>query len=494
MQFPKIKFRAGAFKISSLLAYLFLVGGLQIAWQASVPLLYVLYGGALVSIVVAFMSCLLTAYYFPGVLTRTPLRPMAHPLLEKGIIGLGAWFAHCFAFSVLSLYYFRFLEMQTQMSPRLEALAPGTIAQVFKESAFYFSLVPCFLYGLLGIGLAYVSVFFKKKPVLWEIFKVFFQKSQYQKFFRNMVCMPIELVQQGCFVLVSTFMALWVADTLSVFFQGESLFLKPLPLVFMSGLILLFLRKSNIQLVEWALHWKISIAKSLVIYWIIFIFCLFWFHLVANWLSAGMVAPADPAVALKSALAGFWTADILETRLRLLLFGWGCLWLPWMVSIAAQTAMGSSLIGALLKLVLVPCAIMGFSVTWMHSMPPKSLDVLAILAILYWLNQLWGKMYQVADIHRGALSTMGSAKPASGRQLSLKRWLLQMLSWLSTYLLGHLMMGWLLPQFMMTVGAIFIVAVALLFSVAWGLVVIRYGALKKYKEAFALAPSSSKMS
>jgi len=148
--------------------------------------------------------------------------------------------------------------------------------------------------------------------------------------------------------------------------------------------------------------------------------------------------------------------------------------------------LGSSLIGALLKLVLVPCAMVGCGLAWMHHLPSKNLDFLAIVAILYWLNQIWGKIYQVADIHAGAMSTV---RPPSTAQRSFRRWMLQMLTWISGYLMGHLMMGWLFPQFMLTTAAIFMIVIGVVFSAAWGLVVMRYGVLKKYKEALVLDSS-----
>jgi hypothetical protein len=461
--------------------YVLLALIMWVAWDPTALCLDFLAVAALSSVILGLGAALATAYYYPGALTRsksTPL-PVLSPLKDYG-----TWLWSCIALCVLSYYFFDFLEKNTQLNPRLEGVASATIWVVLKQHALSAGLWPWLLYVFLGIGLAYTTLVFKIRPVLSELCLLSMKKTRTEAILHSLLSIPFDVVKIAWCVLTASFMALWIASWLADLFQLESFFLRPLRLIFMGGLIVFVLRKPSLQLVQWMEKSKVSIGTILFIYFGIFIFCLLWLHATADAISLGSETN-QTGLRVKSVMAGSLTAESLKTHVRILLVGWWSLWLPWMASQAAKTALGSSMLGALLKLSLPLLLIFGIGLRLINVEQSRVLSVflnqpwvqgLAWCLLCLWLRSIWGGIYNMGDLQRGAMIAL---RPLSTR--SLNRWMTVVFAWLSCYLLGYFMLGWRLTQWIAGAAACVTIVLALVFSVAWVSSLMPSRALKKYR-------------
>lgn len=461
--------------------YVLLALILWVAWNATALFLDFLAVGAFSSVVLGLCAALATAYYYPSALAHSKSAPLQGLSPFKHY---GAWLLSCTAFCLLTYYFFYFLEQNTQLNPRLYALASGTIFGVLKQHALGVGLGLWLLTIVLGLGLAYATVVFKKRPFLSELCLVSIKKTRTKAILHSLLSIPLDLVKIVWCVVTASFMALWIASLLSGMFHLESLFVRPLRLIFMGGLIVLVLRKPSLQLVLWMEKSKASIASVLCAYLGLFVFFLLWLHATADAVSLGSETH-QPGLMVKSVIAGSLTAEALKTHVCILIVGWWSLWLPWMASQAAKTALGCSMLGALLKLTVLPVLIFGMGLR-MISVEQSTIfrlfldqpwvQALACCLICLWLRSIWGGMYNRGDLQRGAMIAL---RPLSKR--SLNHWMTLVFGWLSCYLLGYFMLGWRFTQWILGAAACVMVVLALVFSVAWLSSLMPSGVLKKYK-------------
>ena len=485
--------------------YVLLALILWVAWDATELLLDFLAVSALSSVVVGLGATLATAYYYPST-SSTKFFRMAlgdiHPCIRSFTIpridaphahseklfgqvkDYGQWLLSCAALCLLSYYFFYFLEQNTQLNPRLYGLPSGTMLGVFKQHALSVGLWPWLLYIVLGLGLAYATVVFKKRPFLTDLCLISIKKTRTKAILHSLLSIPLDLVKIAWCVVTASFMALWIASLLSDIFHLESLFVRPLRLIFMGGLIVFVLRKPSLQLVLWMEKSKVSIATVLSIYLCIFVCCLLWLHATADMVSLGSETN-QPDVIIKSVIAGSLTAESLKTHVCILIIGWWSLWLPWMASLAAKTALGNSMLGALLKLSVSPMLIFGMGLRMISVeqsiivrlfLDQPWVQALAWCLICLWLRSIWGGIYNRGDLQRGAMIAL---RPLSKR--SLNHWMSVVFVWLSCYLLGYFMLGWRFTQWILGAAACVMVVLALVFSVAWVSSLMPSGVLKKYR-------------
>ncbi len=461
--------------------YVLLAFVLWVAWDATALCLDFLAVGALSSVVLGLGAALATAYYYPSALAHSK---STHLQVMTPLKNYGQWLLSCAALCLLSYYFFYCLEQNTQLNPRLYGLASGTMWGVLKQHALSVGLWPWLLYIVLGLGLAYTTVVFKRRPFLSELCLLSIKNTRTKAILHSLLSIPLDLVKIAWCVVTASFMALWIASMLAELFQVESLFLRPLRLIFMGGLIVFVLRKPSLQLVLWMEKSKVSVATVLSIYLGIFVCCLLWLHATADAISLGSETN-QPDVMIKSFIAGSLTAESLKTHVCILMVGWWSLWLPWMASQAAKTALGNSMLGALLKLSLPVLLIFGIGLRTISAEQSTILSVflnqpwvqgLACCLLCLWLRSIWGGMYNVGDLQRGAMIAL---RPLSTR--ALNRWMTVAFAWLSCYLLGYFMLGWRLTQWIVGAAACVMVALALAFSVAWVSSLMPSRALKKYK-------------
>ncbi|MBP6103840.1 MAG: hypothetical protein KBD23_02665 [Gammaproteobacteria bacterium] len=447
--------------------YVLLALILWVAWDATALCLDLLAVGAFSSVVLGLGAVLATAYYYPSALAHSK---STHLQVLSPLKDYGTWLLSCAALCVLSFYFFYFLEQNTQLNPRLYGLASGTMLGVFKQHALSVGLWPWLLYIVLGLGLAYATVIFKKRPLLSELCLLSIKNTRTKALLHSLLSIPLDLVKIAWCVVTASFMALWIASLLAGLFHWEPLFVRPLRLIFMGGLIVFVLRKPSLQLVLWMEKSKVSIATIFLIYLGIFVCCLLWLHATADAVSLGSETN-QPDVIIKSVIAGSLTAESLKTHVCILIVGWWSLWLPWMASQAAKTALGGSMLGALLKLSLPVLLIFGINLRMISVEQSTAFPVfldqpwvqgLAWCLLCLWLRSIWGGIYNMGDLQRGAMIAL---RPLSQR--SLNRWMTVFFAWLSCYLLGYFMLGWRFTQWIAGAAACVMIALALVFSVAW---------------------------
>ncbi len=460
--------------------YMLLALVLWIAWCSTPLLIECLKAGTLLSVVLALLSALLTAYYYPGALANHKSANLQEPEPLKQYL---IWLISCVAFCVLSFYFFEGLEQNTQLNPRLYAMASGTILGFFKQHLLVLGLLPWLLYVFLGLGLAYATVIFKKRPVLSELCVLSITHKRSKAILYSTLSIPIDLVKIGWIVFTASFMMFWILEGLCTLFHLESLFARPLRLIFMGGLIIFVLRKPTQKLMLWMEQYKASLATVLGIYLGLFMVFLMWLHGTSDIISPS-AATTPPELLIKSALAGPLTKTTLDSHLSLLILGWWALWLPWMVSQAARAALGSSMVAALLKLSALPlCLFFCFSglTTWYYDVLKSFLyqpwvQAFACFTLCVWLQSIWGKIFTMGDLQRGAMLA-----PRRLSKRSLSRWMTVVFAWFSCYLLGYFMLGWRLTQFMLSAAACVMVVLALIFSMAWVSSLVPARVLKKYR-------------
>ncbi len=458
--------------------YMLLALVLWIAWDGSPWLVDSLRVGAVTSVCIALLSTLATAYSYPSALANSKSANLQEsaPLQQYAL-----WLLSCVALCVLSFYFFEGLERNTQLNPRLYAIDSGTILTFLKQHALVLGLVPWVLYVLLGLGLAYSTVVFKKRPLLSELCLLSITHKSSKAVIHSLLSIPIDLVKIGWVVLTASFMALWIADALCDLFHLESLFVRPLRLIFMGGLVVFVLRNPAQKLILWMEQSKASLATVLGLYLGLFILFLMWLHGTSDIILLHVTTHPDAFI--KRTLAGHLSKITLDSHLYLLILGWWTLWLPWMVSMAARAALGSSMVGALLKLSVLPVCLFVYVLpaistqhydALQHFLLRPGIQACACLMLCLWLQSIWGKVFTMGDLQRGAMLT-----PRRLSQRSLNRWMTVVFVWFSCYFLGYFMVGWRLAQFMLSAAACVMVTLALIFSMAWASSLMPFGALKK---------------
>lgn len=470
----------GSDRIIACLGYSVLAFILWVAWQSSAVLLACIKGGMLLSVVLGFGASLMTAYYTPGALVQPKPSDWQRRSAFKGY---AYWLLSCISLCLLSYYFFDLLERQTQINPRLYAVQRGVIVGLFRKQSLSLGFLPWCLYVFLGLGLAYSTQILNNKPLLTVFCLSSFNAGKTKAILNSLLSIPLDLVKIGWIVVSASFMALWMAEWIAAVLHMESFFLRPLRLVFMGGLIVFVLRKPMIQWVLWMEKSKASLGTALAIYAGLFLSFLLWLHGTADYFSPHSEINL-PVHAAKSILAGFLSPDALETHFALLIIGWWCLWLPWMVSLAARAALGSSMLGAVLKLGIVPfCLFVGGLPSLTQAQMDRCylvlhqpwIEGLTCLALCAWLWSIWGGMRTVSDFNQGAMKTL-----RSGSQRHLSRWITVIFAWLPCYLLGHFILGWKLTQFMLSAAACVMLALALVFNRAWLSSLMPSGVLRKY--------------
>lgn len=401
-----------------------------------------------------------------------------YPSLVNGFKQIALLYTGQLALLFFSIFLFSFLEKQTQCNARLHGLETGYILQLLQARPIGLGWLPWGMYSILGGGLAYFSVGLGRKPFLSRAVAVT-KRSTAGFFFHNVISISTEVVAILPYVLVTSFALVWLCESMAAIGSFDSFFVTPFRSVFIYALIIVVLQKSNKQLIDWMQHAHISVGKMLLIYIIAFAFFMIWLHGCSDWIILGKEATTANVVA-KSPLAGTYTLEILNTRLSLLIWGWWGIWTPWMLSLVARTAVGLGIKQAVLQAFLLPTVLFswllpqlsGESMKWMVTTTTVCLQRpfiqwVILLAVLLFIWVAWGRQKYLGDVLRGAMLPLGrlSIRP-------LNRWMMIVVLWLSCYIPGWFMLGWLPLQVIVTLGGLFMLLAAAIFIVAWGLTLL----------------------
>ncbi len=387
------------------------------------------------------------------------------------------------ALLLISFALFYLLEIQTQTNMRLHGMETAYIVRSIQQDPFNLGLLPWLLYSVLGIGLFYISFTYNRVPLLSRVI-LWKKRGKFGSFFHNMPGTVTDIVTMGPFLFVASLALIWFCEIVNIFLKQDSLFLTPLRTTFICGLVIIVLRKPNVQLIEWMNRYQSSVAKTLMICIFAVSFFILWLHSCADWLPLGTEV-TDLNRVLKSSLAGSFSEHALQSRIHLLIWGWWGIWIPWMTSLVARSAIGFSVLQAFLQSLLLPLLL--FSVVlskvtmgqWLafyawFKMP--AIQILAFMGLLLFVIKAWGNMVTLGDVARGAMIPMGRLT-----KRPLKRWMHYLIMGLIAYIPGWMMLGWLPMQFFVSLEAIFMLIVVALFIFAWAASLYRQCLLKKNK-------------
>lgn len=425
---------------------------------------------------VGVLCCLSTAFLYPKTLTNPILQAsiVQKPYFKTKQIS-GLWLGQI-ALIFISLFLFQFLETQTQINTRLSFVETGYMVGTLQQHPFSLGLMPFVIYSVLGLGLGYFSVCLGSRPFLARAFSLQQEGKKSSKvflFWQNFLSNVIEVVIFMPFVFVSSFALFWLCETVNTYFGLGSLFSVPLRTLFILGLMIFVFQRINKQLIPWMTQHRISVGQLLIIYVLTFAFFVSWLHGSSDWLTLAIQIPSSEGE--KSYFAGVFTEKSLQVRIQYLIWGWWSIWIPWMASLVARSSIGFSILRALIQALLLPVIIFGWGMHYMLQLP--SIQILGLLVVFLSMWMMWSKMRTMGDVLNGAMLSIGriSTRP-------LTRWMTVLMFWLTCYIPGWFMLGWLPMQFIVTLAGLFMmsVVVALLIGI-WGASLYRLLVLKKYK-------------
>lgn len=441
--------------------------------------------------VTGVLCCLATAFVYSKTITNPILQAsiIQKPHFKNKQVGF-LWLGQA-ALIALSFVLFHFLETQTQIETRLSPVETGYIMNTLQQQPFSLGLFPFVIYSALGVGLAYFSVCVGEKPFLVRIFSTRkFEKSttQFILFWRNFLFSVTDLVIFAPFVFVSSFALFWLCEGVNAYFGLESLFRVPLRTIFILGFLIFIFQRINKQLIQWMTQQNISVAQLLIIYILTFGLFLSFLHGSSDWLTLPIEVPVE--LSKKSYFAGVFSEQSLQIRIQYLIWGWWGIWIPWMSSWIARSSIGFSIVRALIQALILPAMLFGFGIQMMSNakwmviyqwLQMPSIQLLVAIGLFLWIWTLGSETRTIGDVLRGAMLPLGriSKRP-------LTRWMTILMLWITCYVSGSFILGWLFMQFIVTVGGLFMIGVVLILIGRWGASLYRSWALKKYKAAAVL--------
>lgn len=429
-------------------------------------------GGILCAVGVLY--CLLTAFLYPKILTNPILQAsiVQKPYFKTKQIS-GLWLGQI-ALVCMTFFLFHFLETQTQINTRLFFVETGYIIGTLQQHPFSLGLMPFVIYSVLGLGLGYFSVCLGRKTFLARAFSLHEGKksSKVVLFWQNFLSNVVEVVIVLPFVFVTSFALFWLCETVNTYFGLGSLFSVPLRTLFILGLMIFVFHRINKQLIAWMSQHHISVGQVLIIYVLTFAFFVSWLHGSGDWLTLAIQIPSSEGG--KSYFAGVFTEKSLQVRIQYLIWGWWSIWIPWMASLVARSSIGFSILRALIQALLLPVIIFGWGMQYMPQL--SSIQGFAVLGIFLWMWLMWGETHTMSDVLKGAMYPIGriSARP-------LTRWMTVLMFWITCYIPGWFMLGWLPMQFIVTLAGLFVMSVVAILIGIWGTSLYRLLVLKKYK-------------
>lgn len=437
------------------------------------------------------LCCVTTAFVHPKPLTNSILQAL---ILQKPHFKTKQlcrlWLGQI-VFVCMTFVLFHFLETQTQIDTRLSFVETGTIVRVLQQHPFGLGLLPFLIYGVLGLGLAYFSICLGEKPILTRAFslKQAFSSTESGKpatklvlFWQSCICSVIEIVITLSLVFMATFALFWLCETVNTYFGWDSLFRMPLRTLFILGLMMFVFQKINKQLISWMSKYQISVGQILMVYILTFALFVLWLHASADWLT--LPIPVSLPNSEKSYFAGIFNEKSLHVRIQYLIWGWWSIWIPWMTSLVARSAMGCSIPRALIQALLLPVIVFGLGMQYQDLvdwtliyawLQLPAIQLFVLFGIFFCLWTMCGEMRTMGDVLKGAMLSTGRV---SNR--SLTRWMTVLIFWLTCYIPSGFILGWLPMQFIVTVAGLFMNSAVVVFIGIWGASLFRLWVLKKY--------------
>ncbi|HXH54214.1 MAG TPA: hypothetical protein VNK03_00500 [Gammaproteobacteria bacterium] len=430
------------------------------------------------------LCCVITAFVYP--------KPLTNPILQALILQkpyfrtqqvCRLWVGQI-VFVCLSFVLFHFLETQTQLNTRLSLVETGYIVKALQQHPFGLGLLPFIIYGVLGLGLAYFSICVGEKPILTRAFSLKRAFSLAEAghpmtnlalFWQSCICSVIEIAITLSLVFISTFALFWLCETVNTCFGWDSLFSVPLRTLFILGLMMFFFRRINKQLIAWMSKHQISVGQILIIYILSFSLFVLWLHAAGDWLTSIMPAPLPDSE--KSYFAGMFNEKSLQVRIQYLIWGWWSIWIPWLTSLVARSAIGCSILQALIQALLLPAIVFAVGVyypdrvdwtliyAWLQL---PAIQLLVLFGIFFSLWVIGGEMRTMGDVLKGDMLPIGRI---SNRPLT--RWMTVLIFWLTCYVPSGFILGWLPMQFSVTFFGLFMNSAVAIFIGIWGMTLIR---------------------
>lgn len=369
-------------------------------------------------------------------------------------------------FIFLSWIFLYTFESQTRITGRLQALEPGHLISLLQAHPWTLGFAPWMLYAVFGVGLSYLSVCFRRSPTLPTV--MFKEHIKHPSAFFYYYCqVVVDIVLVMPFVLLMCLTLIWLLEALNISFDWPSIFQYPWRSFFSFTLIILIFRKSQMKFLDWVTSKRQSLGAILSFYALGIAGLLFWMHSVGSYFTFG-TEQSDPNLILKSPLAGSFSAETLNIRLALLIWGWWGLWMPSMASLIARLSIGLKVYEACLNALLLPAVLFlwilpRYQLEVFKSLFPKSLSTtmhwLIFSFLLFVILLMFGKVYTTADIHRGAMPDL--SLPLRARLLN--KWVSSALFTFVCYMMAIFMLGWVPVQIMGTLGTGFMLSVFFIF-------------------------------
>ncbi len=257
----------------------------------------------------------------------------------------------------ISLLFFYTMESMTRWSPRLQPLREGQLFEIMQNHFFEHSFIPWVLYSIMGVGLAYFTIYEGRYPTLP---KMVFPKPRrsLQWFIHNYLHIGVDAVMLAPFIWLLPLGMIWLCEGLNTLCGQTSLFEYPIRSIIILGLLCIYFNRPHRRLLEAMERLKIPMGTMLVIYVLMGSICLFLLHVVSSWFIASLGNPETQIA--KSIISQSLTEEMQDKRLAILIWSWWALWLPWMASQIARLSLGRKLWIACLAPLILP------SVFWMR--------------------------------------------------------------------------------------------------------------------------------
>lgn len=431
--------------------------------------------------VIVFLGgiCVLRANARVGILSNPELQIFTHK--TKQFITLVLWQVGLLFCTVC---YFSFIENQTQVHPRFVEVASGQFVKTLQVNFYGLGILPWAIFSIVGVGIAYVSVYLKQKPNPARILIMNAKKNKSKLFLHNAVMTIFNLCAIFPAVVFSGFVLVWLGEWINHCFGWESFFSVPERTLLICGLILILLRKSNIKLIEWMQSHRVSVGAVLFAYMTVFLFFLLWLHVSAEFLSESMKKVA-PVFELQRSKNNQLIEASLDNRMFVFVFGWWLMWMPWMSSVIARASLGHTLLRATIQSLLVPVLVFGVLLPrltkpmWQQAhewLQQPNVQLVCVMCALFFLWKIWANVRTMGDLHRGAMVSL-----RSGSKQCMDKWMAMLLMAFSCYVVGSFSMGWVMTQVLVNAGIIVTFLVSGFFVVAWGIELSRSSAAVKYK-------------
>jgi len=390
------------------------------------------------------------------------------PIEKPSLVLLRLWIGQGLLF-LLTFIFFNLVALQTQKSPQLQAIETSDFFKILDAHILTLGILPWFIFGMLGVGLAYFSVCKGETALLYRIILPS-PKTKLTQFLHYYFWIMHEVVLFMPYLLLMGATILFLSEGLFLLLGMPSLLETPYRGIIFWIVILFSFRRSNPKILEWMREKQFSMGTRLAFYAVGFILLLVLFQATMQIFSFETESQGAP---LKSPLAGSFSEAALNFRLMLLCWGWWGIWVPWMSSLIARYSVGFSVARAMIHAVILPLFIFYVLSQNIKRLSQIEMDALfqmpffeilgGLICLLFIMGSL-RKVYNFSQFTGGMMLPLGKfPKRALTKIISV------FLVCLVTYIPASFALGWVPAQVIVSVSAAFILTMIIGFMVALGL-------------------------